>query len=55
MAVLLILFGFFHSDDYTCEEIVPITDDILSSATIDILKAISCDKGFQNVFVIRVC
>ncbi|WP_455482268.1 YqgE/AlgH family protein [Bartonella sp. B35(2025)] len=40
-----------HSDDYTCEETVPVSDKIYFTATIDILKAISCEQGPQQSLV----
>ncbi len=40
-----------HSDDYACEETVSITDKVCFTATIDILKAISCEKGPQHALI----
>lgn len=40
-----------HSDDYVCEETVLVADKICFTATIDILKAISCDKGPQHALI----
>lgn len=40
-----------HSDDYACEETVYIADKICFTATIDILKAISCEQGPKHALV----
>ncbi len=40
-----------HSDDYACEETVFIADKVCFTATIDILKAISCEQGPQHALV----
>ncbi len=40
-----------HSDDYACEETVFIADKICFTATIDILKAISCEQGPQRALI----
>ncbi|WP_019223465.1 YqgE/AlgH family protein [Bartonella rattaustraliani] len=40
-----------HSDDYACEETVSIADKICFTATIDILKAISCEQGPQHALI----
>ncbi|WP_332065911.1 YqgE/AlgH family protein [Bartonella sp. CB189] len=40
-----------HSDDYTCEETISIADKICFTATIDILKAISCKQGPQHALI----
>ncbi len=40
-----------HSGDYTCEATISVTDKIYLTATIDILKAISCEQGPQHALV----
>ncbi len=40
-----------HSDDYVCEETVPVANKICFTATIDILKAISCEQGPQHALI----
>ncbi|WP_429136343.1 YqgE/AlgH family protein [Bartonella heixiaziensis] len=40
-----------HSDDYACEETVLVAEKICFTATIDILKAISCEKGPQHALI----
>ncbi|WP_455478593.1 YqgE/AlgH family protein [Bartonella sp. B10] len=40
-----------HSDDYACEATVPVADKIYFTATIDVLKAISCEQGPQHALV----
>ncbi|MEL6093228.1 YqgE/AlgH family protein [Bartonella schoenbuchensis] len=40
-----------HSGDYTCEATISVTDRIYLTATIDILKAISCEQGPQHALV----
>ncbi|AGF74252.1 putative transcriptional regulator [Bartonella australis AUST/NH1] len=40
-----------HSDDYICETTISVTDKICLTATIDILKAISCEQGPQHALI----
>ncbi|WP_336276346.1 YqgE/AlgH family protein [Bartonella sp. CB178] len=40
-----------HSDDYICEETIPVTDKICFTTTIDILKAISREQGPQRALI----
>ncbi|EJF88229.1 UPF0301 protein [Bartonella melophagi K-2C] len=40
-----------HSGDYTCEATISVTDKIYLTATIDILKAISCEQGPQHALI----
>ncbi|CAF25864.1 YqgE/AlgH family protein [Bartonella quintana] len=40
-----------HSDDYTCKETVLVAEKICFTATIDILKAISCEQGPQHALI----
>ncbi|WP_455477646.1 YqgE/AlgH family protein [Bartonella sp. B41] len=40
-----------HSDDYVCEETILIADKVCFTATIDILKAISCEQGPRHALV----
>ncbi|VEJ45024.1 YqgE/AlgH family protein [Bartonella vinsonii] len=40
-----------HSDDYACKETVSIADKVCFTATIDILKAISCEQGPQHALI----
>ncbi|AQX19395.1 putative transcriptional regulator [Bartonella sp. WD16.2] len=40
-----------HSGDYTCEATISVTNKIYLTATIDILKAISCEQGPQHALI----
>ncbi|WP_455476558.1 YqgE/AlgH family protein [Bartonella sp. B17] len=40
-----------HSDDYVCEETIPVANRICFTATVDILKAISCEQGPQQALI----
>ncbi|WP_336278967.1 YqgE/AlgH family protein [Bartonella sp. CB175] len=40
-----------HSDDYISEETIPVADKVCFTATIDILKAISCKQGPQHALI----
>ncbi|WP_455481055.1 YqgE/AlgH family protein [Bartonella sp. B12(2025)] len=40
-----------HSDDYICKETVSIANEICFTATIDILKAISCEQGPKHALI----
>lgn len=40
-----------HSDDYACDATISVTDKIYFTATIDILKAISCEQGPQHALI----
>ncbi|ENN92078.1 YqgE/AlgH family protein [Bartonella bovis] len=40
-----------HSGDYTCEATISVTEKIYLTATIDILKAISCEQGPQHALI----
>ncbi|MCZ2328480.1 YqgE/AlgH family protein [Bartonella sp. F02] len=40
-----------HSDDYTCEATVSVSEKIHFTATLDILKAISCEQGPKHALI----
>nr|WP_053944501.1 YqgE/AlgH family protein [Bartonella ancashensis] len=40
-----------HSDDYCCEATVPVAGGVCLTATVDILKAISCEDGPRHALV----
>ncbi|AQX21715.1 putative transcriptional regulator [Bartonella sp. CDC_skunk] len=40
-----------HSDDYACEATISVTDKICLTTTLDVLKAMSCERGPEHALI----